>query len=402
MDQPIANQESLRPFRGPFARWPLTSDTVLAVVLFLMTMFVASGEGTDRPMLRDLHDIPLSAILLFAIANGALVARRAWPISVLGAVLAVRILCWPLDLNHYDLFALMVALYSLGRYAGERRWSYLGAGAAILVAALAEFIDNRSATDIGFAVLATFLVWYIGRQMRARDERLRLLEERARQLERERDIEARRAASEERTRIAREMHDVVAHKVSLMTVQAGAAKTIAARDPDGAIQAMAAIEEAGRQALDELRQVLGVLRQDSDGMDLGPQPGFGDIPQLVQRFKETGLEATMDATSTDTAIDLPGQTGLAAYRIIQEALTNVLKHAGPETPTEIRLAVADDKLTIDVRDRGRGATILPGSGQGITGMRERAQLLGGTLEAGPNPDGGFRVRAVLPLPGGGT
>jgi len=224
---------------------------------------------------------------------------------------------------------------------------------------------------------------------------LRLLQERAAHLEREQAAEARRAVAEERTRIARELHDVVAHQVSLMTVQAGAAKTVAADDPEGARQAMEAVEKAGRQALDELRHLMGILRPETEVDGFGPQPGLADVPRLVEHLGEAGLDVslTMDRVQTD----LPARVDLSTYRIVQEALTNVLKHAGPNARTEVRVSTDNHEVAIEVLDNGQGATILPGSGHGIPGMRERAQLLGGSLDAGPRPGGGFQVVAHLPI-----
>lgn len=215
------------------------------------------------------------------------------------------------------------------------------------------------------------------------------------QLAREQAAEARRVVTEERARIARELHDVVAHRVSLMTVQAGAAKTVAAVDPDGAHQAMAAVEQTGREALDELRHLLGVLRPDAAAGDLGPQPGLADLAGLVKQFTDAGLEVSFATADAHDA--LPARVDLFAYRIVQEALTNVLRHAGPDARAEVRVGVDTDGVVIEVRDDGQGATATPRTGHGIVGMRERALLLGGRLDAGPRPGGGFQVVAHLPI-----
>ena len=180
-----------------------------------------------------------------------------------------------------------------------------------------------------------------------------------------------------------------------MTVQAGAAKIVVADNPDGALQAMNAAENAGRQALDELRHLMGVLRPEAEVDGLGPQPSIGDVPRLVEQLKDAGLEISLAMENART--DLPARVGLSTYRIVQEALTNVLKHAGPSARTEVLLSTDDHEIAIDVRDSGSGAKILPGSGHGIVGMRERAQLLGGSLDAGPRPSGGFQVVARLPI-----
>jgi signal transduction histidine kinase len=251
--------------------------------------------------------------------------------------------------------------------------------------------DAAVVAAIAFGLFLTFFVWYIGRRLRIRGQR-------AAQLEREQAAEARRAVAEERTRIARELHDVVAHRVSLMTVQAGAAKTVAADDPESAAQAMHEVEKAGRQALDELRHLLGVLRPEAETEALGPQSGVADVPRLVDQFRAAGLDVSL--TMGATRRDLPARVDLSVYRIVQEALTNVLKHAGPAARTEVRLSSNDQQVVIEVLDDGRGGTILPGSGHGIVGMRERALLLGGSLDVGSRPGGGFQVVASLPVGGG--
>jgi signal transduction histidine kinase len=251
-----------------------------------------------------------------------------------------------------------------------------------------------------FGGLVMFGAWYVGR-------RLRLRQERAGQRLREQAAEAHRVVVEERTRIARELHDVVAHRVSLMTVQAGGAKAVAAQDPQAALQAMGAVEEAGRQALDELRHLLGVLRPETgDVDDLGPQPGLADLPRLVEQTRRAGVDV---ALATDRLpATLPARMDLFAYRIVQEALTNVLKHAGPGARAEVRLGTDRSAIVIEVLDDGGdGAAVVPGPngtgadarGHGVVGMRERALLLGGSLDAGPRAEGGFRVVARLPVGG---
>jgi signal transduction histidine kinase len=284
--------------------------------------------------------------------------------------------------------AMLFALYSVGRHVTDDRWSWTALGGALVLVAISSLVDAVTVAQIGFGLVLTFVVWYLGRRLRIRGERAVLLE-------REQAAEARRAVAEERTRIARELHDVVAHRVSLMTVQAGAAKTIAADDPERASQAMHAVETAGRQALDELRHLLGVLRPEADGDALGPQPGLAEVPRLVDQFRAAGLEVSLTMNGAQT--ELPARVDLSAYRIVQEALTNALKHAGPGARTEVRLHTDRRGVDIEVLDDGRGGTILAGSGHGIVGMRERALLLGGRLDASPRPGGGFHVVAHLPL-----
>ena len=210
----------------------------------------------------------------------------------------------------------------------------------------------------------------------------------------ERTRDEQHAIADARAAIARELHDVVAHNVSVMTVQAGVARLLVAHDPQQAQGAIGAVEQAGRRALDELRHLLGVLRPETSSGELGPQPALSQLDQLVDRLRQTGMRISLVA---DVRSELPVRVDLFAYRIIQEALTNVLKHGGVDATAHVRVEEADGRLDIEVTDTGTATSTLPGSGQGIVGMRERAIVLGGTLEAGPRPEGGFRVRARLPI-----
>ena len=382
-----------RPLRGPFTHWPRAADTVLAIALFLMFGFLVFEDPDGDLAIRAVGDVPIGEFFVIAVASGVLIWRRFQALVVLGVTLAATTLSLALDYTEGVGFAMLVALYSVGRYVTDDRWSYIGVGGAIAVVAIGNLIDAAPAADIGFGFVVLFVVWYIGRRVRIRGDYLRLLHERAAQREREQAAAARRAVTEERTRIARELHDVVAHRVTLMTVQAGAAKTVAADDPEGALHAMEAVEDAGRQALVELRHLLGVLRPEAEVDGLGPQPGLEDVPRLVDEFREAGMDVSLTTNGVPTG--LPARVDLSTYRIVQEALTNVLKHAGPGASAEVRLSTDNHGVAIEVLDNGSGATILPGSGHGIVGMRERALLSGGSLDAGPRPGGGFQVVARL-------
>jgi signal transduction histidine kinase len=376
-------------------------------VVFLMTAFLVDGPG-DAIVVRPIGDVPIAALLVFAVASAALYWRRRAPLAVLGVAVAA----WAATLGsgYADLGGVaIIALYSAGRHATEAqdRWAQVGVAAAIAVVLVDGLTDPAPWGEAVLGAVVMFVAWYVGR-------RLRLRSERAAQLQREQAAEARRIVIEERTRIARELHDVVAHRVSLMTVQAGAAKAVAAEDPEGALRAMAAVEEAGRQALDELRHLLGVLRPETGRDGLGPQPGLADLPRLVEQTRGAGLDVSL---ATDgLSGELPARVDLFAYRIVQEALTNVLKHAGPGARTQVRLGSDRNGVVIEVVDDGhgtdKGVESADGrqptdsdrqhrrsAGHGIVGMRERARLLGGTLEARPRPDGGFRVVAHLPTGG---
>jgi signal transduction histidine kinase len=383
-----------RRFRGPFARWPRAADAALAVAVFLGTVFVVDGPG-DTLAIRPVGDVPVAALLVFAVACAALYWRRRTPLVTLAV--AVAAFAATLGSGYADLGGVaIIALYSAGRYATDDRRAQLGVAAAVAVAILDGLTDPAPWGEAVLAGVVFFVAWYVGR-------RLRLRAERAAQLRREQAAEARRIVIEERTRIARELHDVVAHRVSLMTVQAGAAKAVAAEDPEAARQAMGAVEEAGRQALDELRHLLGVLRPEADPDGLGPQPGLADLPRLVEQIRRAGVDVSLATDGVPAR--LPARVDLSAYRIVQEALTNVLKHAGPGAHTEVRLGTDSRGIVIEVLDDGQATEqdVEPTSGRsaghGIVGMRERARLLGGTLEARPRPGGGFRVVAHLPTGG---
>lgn len=238
----------------------------------------------------------------------------------------------------------------------------------------------------------------MGHRIRNRGDYLALLQERTERLEADQHARARQAVAEERSRIARELHDVVAHEVSMMTVQAGAAKTIARVDIDAAVDALGDVERAGRQALVELRHLLGVLRLDiptSD--DLGPQPGLVDIPSLADELTRTGADVSL--TIAPLPAGLSAAVNLSTYRIVQESVTNIIRHAGPSPAAQLTIGLDDFGLVIDITNTTTRTTApgLPASGYGIAGMRERATLLGGTLTAAPQPPNRFCVTAHIPL-----
>ena len=379
---------SSRSLRGPFARWPQASDAVLAAVLFGVTTFLVEGPD-DSVVTRPITEVPFAVLSVFVIAAAAIYVRRRQPV----AVLAVAVACWALLLptREYDVGLITIfALYSVGRYAQSSQMGAVCVAGSIAVLSGEGLLQTTSWVEAAFGALVFFVAWYTGR-------RLRLRAERAAEQRRQQAAEARRIIAEERTLIARELHDVVAHQVSMMTVQAGAAQAVAATDPEGARQAMAAVEQAGRQALDELRHLLGVLRPETEPDGLGPQPGLADVPRLVEQVSAAGLDVQLTDSLTTA---LPTRVQLSAYRIIQEALTNVLRHRGPGTRADVHLGEDGTTLTIEVIDHGQPVLSRPQPvGHGITGMRERATLLGGSLEAGPRPEGGFRVVARLPLAG---
>ena len=381
-------------FRGPFTRWPRAADAVFAAVVFLVLVFVMDTPG-DTLALRPLGDVGILSLPVLVAAGAALYWRRRAPL----AVLAVTLTAWALMLMavHTPIgIPVLIALYSAGRYSSEEpSWrGPAGFTAAVAMVTIDMRTDSAPWGEVAFGVVVMCALWYSGRGLRLRDQHAaRILAEQA--------AEASRIVAEERARIARELHDVVAHRVSVMTVQAAAAKAMAAHAADGpvpemALRAMGAVEEEGRQALAELRHLLNVLRPDSGSAGPEPQPGLADVPRLIDQIRRTGVTVTLSMNGLPTG--LPARVDLFAYRIVQEALTNVLKHAGPGTHAEVRLSVGTgNEIVIEVLDDGRGTTALPGpgDGRGATVLPGLGGVRGTTAPPGP---GDGRGAIALPEP----
>ena len=393
-------------------RWYVpVADAVLAVAYGLASLLVDSG-------LFALTGVsPLLALAMCA----PLAVRRTHPVvSVVGVYLMglVVLVAGYQAIGLYST-AVLVALYSVTAY-GPRWASRTALGTGLLgcvllswrVALSDPFIapDVRTAGVVLFMTVPLALVAWAGGRLRAsRVETLRAREDRFARLAVEREQELRLAAQAERARIAREMHDIVAHSLTVMVAQADGGRYAGAAEPAAATHALETIAETGRAALADMRRLLGVLRDDDDGPDgddahaLAPQPAGGDLDALVEQVRASGLRVSLVRMGTPRT--LPPGVGLTAHRICQEALTNVMKHAGPDPTVTVLVQWTDTSLTLEVSDDGRGASADPddGGGHGLLGMRERAMMLGGTLTVGPRPGGGFRVRAQLPLPApGGT
>ena len=254
----------------------------------------------------------------------------------------------------------------------------------------------------GLVGVACLFVWSMGLVRRSRLAHTETLAERAQRLEIERDQQAQIATAAERSRIAREMHDVVAHSLSVVIAQADGGRYAAAADPDAAVRALTTIADTGRAALADMRKILGVLRapggeDEAPGATM-PQPIDADLDTLVEQMRSSGLDVSL--IRVGDARQLPPGLGLTVYRICQEALTNVLKHGGPAASATVLLQWAPQRIVVQIEDTGRGAAASnDGAGHGLLGMRERVMLFGGTLETGAKPGGGYRVRAEIPLPG---
>jgi signal transduction histidine kinase len=304
---------------------------------------------------------------------------------------------------------ILILLYTLAAYT-PRRTSVWGlavclAGSAVGIVRWIS-LSNHSVLGwltVGAALFAgpALLAWVLGDSMRYRRAYYASLEDRAARLEAERDAQARIAAVAERARIARELHDVIAHNVSVMVVQADGASYALDTDPGRAREALAAISATGRQALAEMRRLLGVLRREEEGgtSQRAPQPGIGELGELLDQARGAGLPVSFGVEGDPRP--LPGGIALTAYRIVQESLTNTRKHAGPVASATVTLRYSGDALVLAIADDGRvdpGGAAMPGAtGHGLTGMRERVAACGGSVAAGPRPGGGFEVVATLPL-----
>jgi signal transduction histidine kinase len=388
-------------------RHPTHVDGAMAAVLVLLGLIAVPVA------MRANHVNPL--VVLPAVVIGApIVARRKHPDRVFWAVIVVGALevltpqpIWPSD------FAVPIALYGLAAYR-PRRISLTGLGICILgVLVLIPRLHIGSDSGplqldllrrlliwtvvAGFFSAPMIIAWVMGDSMQYRRAYYLDLEEKARRLELERDQQAQIAAATERARIARELHDVVAHNVSVMVVQAEGAAYAMDSAPENTRKALGAIAETGRSALVEMRRLLGVLRTQDGVAERAPQPGVDQLEDLLEQVRSTGLP--VEFTVDGVPVELPQGVALAAYRIVQESLTNARKHGGPAVSAAVGMYYGERELRLVVQDNGRGAEApTDGQGNGLTGMRERVAMFGGELNAGPVGPGrrGFQVEAVLP------
>jgi signal transduction histidine kinase len=387
-------------------RHPAWVDGFWAAVLFGISVIggasLEASRGTDLPALV----VPVMLLLSLVVA-----LRRQMPERML--VLAVAVGAAQLVLDVATLpadFALLVIVYTVAA-VGARWASRFALTAGLCAAPLAQLRwpneETSAAGNIAVMIFQTVpfaLAWVLGDSIRTRRAYFAQLEERAARLEKEREAQAKVAVAAERARIARELHDVVAHNVSVMVVQADGAAYVLDAAPDQAKKALETISSTGRQALAEMRRLLGVLRtgEHQEAGEYVPQPDVQQIEDLVEQCRGSGLP--VDFRIEGTPRPLPSGVELTAYRIVQEALTNTRKHGGPNAGASVRLVYFDDGLGLLVEDDGKGAPHelyeeggFDGQGHGLIGMRERVGMVGGTLDAGPRPGGGFRISVLLPL-----
>ncbi len=344
-------------------------------------------------------DGPHWAVSLLALAETVpLFLRRRWPVAVPVAVWAAIVgSTYAVDSPGHSIVFFLSAWFALWSSAAnnERRRALGLLALALAGSALAVRNDPTAGPTewLWFNAFGAF-AWITGIGLRRRTEHAAALEERAALLERRREEEARLAVAEERARIARELHDVVAHSVSVMTVQASGVRRLLRPEQERERAALEIVEQTGREALAEMRRLLGVLREPDGAPELAPQPGLDRLEALLEQMRAAGLP--VDVVVEGEPRPLAPGIDLSAYRVVQEALTNALQHAG-EARAVVRLQYRPDRLELEISDDGRPAAHANGHGHGLHGMRERVTVCGGTIEAGPCPGGGFLVHASLPV-----
>jgi signal transduction histidine kinase len=361
-------------------RRPLLLDVGLVILVWVPTVAAAT-----------VHAHPFGGVLLVTVQTLALLLRRKRPVLTVLIVMTASLVMiglgiWLLPIQ----FA--IALYTLAATRTPRAARSIGP-ASIVVTALVLALTGHYKEFGDSAARVVFLIaaWLLGDSIGSRQAYLREVEEKADRLERERDTEARRIVAEEQARIARELHDVIAHALSVIVVQAGAAAEVFQVEPRAAERPIRAIDTAARAALADLRRVLGIL-QDDPNAAYEPQPGLARLDSLVNQVRATGLEVALEI---EGAIQpLPAPVDLSAYRIIQEALTNTIKHANADH-ARVSVRYGGD-LRLEIRDDGDGATN-DDAGHGLTGMRQRVAMLGGSIEANSPTTGGYLVTALIPL-----
>jgi signal transduction histidine kinase len=369
-----------------FREHPFASDAALA---FGLAALVLSDVLTSGGYLSGSNWVYIPVALLMTVP---LAWRRRTPfvvvVTVMGAFAAQSLILDPTPTPDVELIPALIAVYSVAAHGEE--WVAFAGGAAGLVGGVLWL-------GIGDFLLPVVIfggAWFAGRLVRKRQLFAQVFAERARVLERERDANSRVAAAEERVRIARELHDAVGHSVSVMVVQAGAERLALGEERPATRDALLAIERTGREALGEMSRLLGILRKEGEGLALAPRPSLDQVEALVETVRDAGVPVEVQIEGERT--QLPPGVDVSAYRILQEALTNVVKHAGPAR-VQIVVGYGVGAVEVEVTDDGEGPAKEGGPGYGLAGMRERVELHGGTLEAGRRNGGGFTVKARLPL-----
>jgi signal transduction histidine kinase len=369
---------------------------------WLIVVVLAGGSQYQiwvQPLALHLQGSRVANAVLFVLMVVPLGWRRRAPLPVLAMVLGSTVVGFyalydPAGQTHPDPFLpFLIAIYSVAAHADRRHAAVGAALAAVAILAIdAPVLLAGSAPNDVYAWLLYALAWILGRALRRRQELAAALEDRAARLEHEQEAKARSAVVDERARIARELHDVIAHSLSVIVVQAGAERRVLGPEHTTTGEVLGSIEHTGRQALVELRRLLGVIRKTDDRPALQPQPTLAHLDELLTQVREAGLAVGLRIEGEPVL--LPPGVDLSAYRIVQEALTNVLKHADARH-AEVLVCYHPSELELEVSDDGRGPVDPAGGGHGLVGMRERVALYGGVLEAGQRDGGGYRLHARL-------
>ncbi|MGB9112711.1 MAG: sensor histidine kinase [Acidimicrobiales bacterium] len=370
-------------------------DYAVAIVLLAASLphaFSPGGYGTQ--VSGRVLGLALGAAIPIAM-------RRRWPVPALALATVSLSVATGIGQSFAPDPFIAVPMYQVATVSERRRSvpALALASLALLVAAAVGTATHPGEGNATFSVLAAVAAWFVGDSVRERRIYLAGLVEQKEQKAREERERAQRGVAEERLRIARELHDVVAHSLSVIAVQSGVGSHVIDEHPEQAKQALINVGNTSRSALDELRRMLGVLRQEDPQLDLTPAPGIAELPSLIDQVRATGLnvETRIDEAAVQR---IPPLVELAVYRIVQEALTNVVKHASAQTAT-IEIRGERNELVVEVTDDGRGSLVpyhsAPAEHHGIVGMRERTALFEGSLAAGPRPGGGWRVLARIPL-----
>jgi signal transduction histidine kinase len=381
---------------------PLVVDAALAtaVLACMVAGSFVDPHGPDGVTWGVRTPDPLSLVLI-ALGAAALVLRRRRPLTVLALTGGVSVVeCVTGDPRAPVAMSAVMALYTVAATTDRPTTWRVGLLSMTVLTGTAMFagpLPWYAQENLGIFAW-TGMAAAAGDAVRSRRAFVHAIRERAERAERTREEEARRRVAEERLRIARDLHDVVAHHIALVNVQAGVAAHVMDKRPDQAKEALAHVRQASRSALEELRATVGLLRQSGDPeAPTEPAPGLDRLDELAGTFRNAGLR--VEVARADQGTELPAAVGLAAYRVIQEALTNVQKHAGPRATAEVSVVRVGPNIEITVLDDGTGAGRAPdtGGGHGLLGMRERVTAVRGTLTTGPRYGGGFRVHAILPV-----
>jgi signal transduction histidine kinase len=383
---------------GPVTRRYVLDVVVMLLAIEAMVEIVVRRDAPNAPQTPLWFSLPVIGILVLVV-----VARRRFPFA---APTAYWLLAAGISFVDWALIPFAISLIPVGMavaflLGNLRNAVQAGIGLAVVLGGAAIIvykIPGHSAAELVFVPLEFGILWLAGFVLRESAEQAEAAEMRATLAEQEREADALRAVVEERTRIARELHDIVGHSVSVMTVQTSGVRRLLHPEQEQEREALLAVERTGREALAEMRRVVGALRDADESPALAPRPSLSRVDRLVAQARETGLPVDLEIDGEP--VPLPAGVGLTAYRLVQEGLTNTIKHAAARH-AEVHVRYDGDHLEIEVCDDGRGAdgadSVPSGSGHGLVGMRERVSIYGGELEAGPRPGGGFRLRARLPV-----